>query len=198
MPAERGRTNQRLRTRKDLLDAGLRLSAGGRQPSLDEIAAEAKVSRATAYRYFSSSEALLVEASADMSFPDLDRLFAGQETASAVDRLVKLDRATAAMIRDQEPAIRALVASSMQQAMKAGPVPVRQNRRTPAIAAALKPVRGDFSGDAGDRLEKALALVIGTEAMLVLKDVLQLSDREAAAVRRWAIEALVEKAGGAA
>lgn len=194
MTGESGRANQRLRTRKDLLDAGLRLSAEGRQPSLDEIAAEAKVSRATAYRYFSSAEALLVEASADMSFPDLGKLFAGQEAASAVDRLVKLDRATSAMIRDQEPAIRALVASSMQQAMKSDPVPVRQNRRTPAIAAALEPVRGDFSPDALDRLGKALALVIGTEAMVALKDVLQLGEREAAAVRRWAIEALVEKA----
>lgn len=194
MSPDRGRTNQRLRTRKDLLDAGLRLSAGGRQPGLDEIAAEAKVSRATAYRYFSSAEALLVEASADMSFPDLARLFSGQETASAVDRLVRLDRATAAMIRDHEPAIRALVASSMQQALKGGEVPVRQNRRTPAIAAALEPARPQISPEAYAMLEKALALVIGTEAMIVCKDVLGLAERDAAQVRRWAIEALVEKA----
>ena len=197
MPPDRGRINQRLRTRKDLLEAGLRLSAEGRQPSLDEIAAEAKVSRATAYRYFSSTEALLVEASADMSFPDLATLFAGQEAASTVDRLVRLDRVTAAMIRDHEPAIRALVVSSMQQAMKAGEVPVRQNRRTPAIATALEPSRQQFSPDAYAMLEKALALVIGTEAMIVFKDVLGLSDRDAAKVRRWVIEALVEKADGA-
>lgn len=194
MSPDRGRTNQRLRTRKDLLDAGLRLSAEGRQPSLDEIAAEARVSRATAYRYFSGAEALLVEASADMSFPDLARLFSGHEAASIVDRLVRLDRATATMIRDHEPAIRALVASSMQQAMKAGAVPVRQNRRTPAIAAALEPARQQISPEAYAMLEKALALVIGTEAMIVLKDVLGLAERDAAQVRRWVIEALVEKA----
>lgn len=189
-----GRANQRLRTRKDLLEAGLRLSAEGRQPSLDEIAVEAKVSRATAYRYFSSAEALLVEASADIAFPDLARLFAGQELASVCDRLVRLDRATAAMIRDHEPAIRALVASSMQQAMKADAPPVRQNRRAPAIAVAIEPGRQQFSPGACAALEKALALVIGTEAMIVLKDVLGLADRDASQVRRWAIEALVEKA----
>jgi hypothetical protein len=36
--------------------------------------------------------------------------------------------------------------------------------------------------------------VIGTEAMLVLKDVLQLDEAEARRVRRWAIRALVDAA----
>jgi hypothetical protein len=35
-------------------------------------------------------------------------------------------------------------------------------------------------------------LVIGTEALVVLKDVLQLSDAESRKVKRWAIGALVE------
>ena len=43
-------------------------------------------------------------------------------------------------------------------------------------------------------LARALAFVIGTEATIVSKDVLQLSDAEALKVRRWAIRALVEAA----
>ena len=59
MPDNPGRPNQRLRTRKDLLEAGLRLSSEGGQPSLEDIAEAAMVSRATAYRYFPNVEALL-------------------------------------------------------------------------------------------------------------------------------------------
>ena len=55
-----GRPNQRRRTRKDLLDAATRLMRQGRKPSLEEVAEEALVSRATAYRYFASIDALLV------------------------------------------------------------------------------------------------------------------------------------------
>jgi hypothetical protein len=44
-------------------------------------------------------------------------------------------------------------------------------------------------------LSRALALVIGTEVMVVFKDVLQVSDTEARKVRLWAIRALVEAAG---
>ena len=54
-----GRPNQKRRTRKDLLEAAARLMRQGRTPDLEEIAAEALVSRATAYRYFPSQAAML-------------------------------------------------------------------------------------------------------------------------------------------
>ena len=73
-----GRPNQRRRTRKDLLQAASRLMKQGHQPSLEEIAEEALVSRATAYRYFPSVEALLLEASFDVAIPEAGDLFPAQ------------------------------------------------------------------------------------------------------------------------
>jgi AcrR family transcriptional regulator len=194
MPADGGRVRQRLRTRKDLLEAGLKLSSEGVQPSLEEIAEAAQVSRATAYRYFPNAEALLAEASAHVAFPDVETLLKDLESAGAADRLTRVDQATSAMIAANETALRAMIASTVRQAMADDQLPARQNRRSPAIAAALAPRRAEFSPAAIDRLEKALALVIGTEAFLVFRDVLPLTDREAADIRRWVIEALVEKA----
>src|SRR5690606_31279398 len=70
MDTERiGRPNQRSRTRKDLLQAAARLVKQGRKPTVEEVAAEALVSRATAYRYFPSIEALLTEAELDVAVP---------------------------------------------------------------------------------------------------------------------------------
>ena len=54
--------------------------------------------------------------------------------------------------------------------------------------------RGQFKPAALRNLVRALALIIGTEAMVVFKDVLQLDEAEAQKVRRWAIRALVEAA----
>src|SRR4028119_708650 len=71
------RANQRYRTRKDLLTAASRLMKEGRKPTLEEVAEAALVSRATAYRYFPSVEALLIEASVDITVPDGATLFAG-------------------------------------------------------------------------------------------------------------------------
>jgi AcrR family transcriptional regulator len=189
-----GRPNQRLRTRKDLLEAGLRLSSEGQQPNLEEIAEAARVSRATAYRYFPNVEALLSEASAHVAFPEAGTLFEGLEAAGPVERLKRLDEATSAMISVNEPALRAMIATAARQAMNDEDIPARQNRRSPAIEAALAPNRAEFKPKAFDRLQKALALAIGTEALLVFKDVLRLDETEAADIRRWVIEALVEKA----
>ena len=71
-----GRPNQKSRTRKDLLQAASRLMKQGRKPSLEEIAEEALISRATAYRYFPRVEALLLEASLDVAILEADELFA--------------------------------------------------------------------------------------------------------------------------
>ena len=59
-----GRPNQKSRTRKDLLRAAARLMKAGRSPALEEVAADAMVSRATAYRYF-PTQAALVQAAVD-------------------------------------------------------------------------------------------------------------------------------------
>ena len=190
-----GRSNQRNRTRKDLLRAASRLLQAGRTPTLDEVAAEALVSRATAYRYFPGVEALLVEAALDVAMPEGEAFFAADESGDAADRLRRADAAVAAMVRRNEPALRAMLIHSLQQSLAgADGVPLRQNRRTPLIEAALAPVRGRIDGPSYRRLVRALALVIGTESMLAFKDVLRLDDAEADDVRAWMIRVLVDAA----
>ena len=88
------RTNQRYRTRKDLITAAARLMREGRKPTLEDVAAAALVSRATAYRYFPNVESLLVEASIDVTVPDGEALFAGEPSGDPEERI---DKAEAAM-----------------------------------------------------------------------------------------------------
>jgi AcrR family transcriptional regulator len=192
-----GRPNQRRRTRKDLLEAAARLVKRGGKPSLEEIAEEALVSRATAYRYFPSVEALLVEASFDIAIPQPDELFQKAGMTDPVSRVQQVDTALHDMILANEASLRMMLVHSLEHAMKRaqdGKLPVRQNRRMALIEAALKPVRHQFSTATLETLSKALALIIGTEGMIVVKDVLQLNDAEARKVKRWAIRALVEAA----
>jgi AcrR family transcriptional regulator len=192
-----GRPNQRQRTRKDLLQAAARLMKQGLAPTLEEVAEEALVSRATAYRYFPGVEPLLLEASLDVAFPDGEALFANSRTTDPVARLERVDAAVEEMILANETALRTMLAHSLQRRADGEDgkgVPARQNRRLPLIEAALDPAREDFDPDEFETLKKALALIVGTEARLVFKDVLRLGDAEARRVRRWAMRALVAAA----
>jgi len=196
-PVTRTRGNQKQRTRKDLLQAASRLMKQGHKPSLEEVAAEAMVSRATAYRHFPSVDALLLEASLDVPTPDAGKLFPARASSDPVARLLRVDAALHDMILANEVPLRMMLANSLERVAKgeAGDdVPLRQNRRTPLIEAALEPAHDQFKPAALDTLTQALALVIGTEAMLVCKDVLQLDDARTRKVKRWAIRALVDAA----
>jgi AcrR family transcriptional regulator len=188
------RSNQRARTRKDLLTAAARLLKQGLTPDMDAVAAEAAVSRATAYRYFPSVEALLVEAPVDGEVPDPATLFAGDTSRDAADRAVRAEAALHEVVYRNEAQLRVMLASSLTRAGKEAGVPVRQNRRTPLIEAALEPARKGMSREAYERLCAALALVFGTESMVVLTDVLGLDEKAARRVKSWAVRALVESA----
>jgi AcrR family transcriptional regulator len=187
-----GRANQRLRTRKDLLEAANRLLRDGANPTFEEIAEAAMVSRATAYRYFPGLDALLREAALDVETPTPQGLFGDDRSTDPLARLERLDSALAKMIGANTVALRALLAQSLQPADT--DAPVRQNRRSPLIAAALAPVADQFDPEALDRLQKALVLLFGIEAEVVFSDVLHIPPKEAEAVRRWMIAALVEAA----
>jgi AcrR family transcriptional regulator len=194
---EKGRPQQRLRTRKDLLQAASRLMRQGAQPSLEEVAAEAMVSRATAYRYFPDIGALLAEASLDVGIPDAETLFGDDPPRDPVARLEMVDTALHDAVMQNEAQMRRMLAHAVTRALEATPdesTPPRQNRRVPLINAALAPARAQFTPAAMRRLEYALAIVLGTEGVIVGKDVLRIDDAELRRVKRWAIRALVEAA----
>jgi len=190
------RDNQRRRTRKDLLQAAAKLMRDGHLPTLDQVAEAALVSRATAYRYFPNIESLLVEAPIEIAMPDAEAFFGTGGTDNPVIRMNQVDDAVEKVITANEAALRMMLMNSMQLRLRnADPgAPARQNRRAPLIAMALKPAEGMFEPEAFDRLNKALALVIGPEAMVTFKDVLRIDDADARAVRRWIIKALIEAA----
>ena len=121
----------------------------------------------------------------------------GVADLDAVARMERVDDALHEMVLANEMQLRMMLVHSLQRAIGdsgADAVPARQNRRSPLIEAALAPVRKQFKPAALKQLTRALALVIGTEAMVVCKDVLQLDDAESRKAKRWAIRVMIEAA----
>ncbi len=187
--------NRRRRTRKDLLQAAARLLGEGGSPSMEEVAAAALVSRATAYRYFPNVEALLVEAAIDHAVPGAAAIFAGDESADVVARVDRAEAALHAMTFANEVPLRLMLAHAIQRAAREGDaVPLRQNRRMPLIEAALAPARARLGERGHARLSAALAVFFGPEAMVVFRDVLRSDAAWAREVKSWAVRALVRAA----
>lgn len=194
--ASAGRPNQKLRTRKALLDAAAQLMRQGQAPTLEEVAEAALVSRATAYRYFPSTDALMLEAAVHIGVPEPEALFDGFASRDPVVRLTKVDEVLHDAVAENERPFRLMLANILQRTATAGEseAPRRQNRRAELIAEALAPCADSFGRRSLEDLSHAVALLVGTEAFIVTRDVLGLDDSAARRVKRWAIEALVEAA----
>jgi AcrR family transcriptional regulator len=192
-----GRANQRHRTRKDLLIAAARLLKEGHNPTMDDVAEAAMVSRATAYRYFPTLDALLVEAPLDGRVPTPEDVFTDERSVDPEERLDKAEAALHDMVYRNEAQLRRMLAYTLDPTARGTgdrPPPVRQNRRTALIEGALAPARDHLTDDAYAKLCATAALIFGTESMVVFRDVLPLDPDRARAVKSWALRALVREA----
>ncbi len=187
-------SNQELRTRKDLLRAAGALVKQGRKPSMEEVAKEAMVSRATAYRYFKNIDDLLVEAPIDAAVKDPQEVFSNLDTDDPEDRIDVAEASMHRVVYESENALRIMLANTIAQGVDSDGTPRRQNRRTALIEQALKPARKRFEDEVYERLCAALAIIFGPESMIVFRDVLQADDKEAREVKGWAARALVRAA----
>ena len=191
------RIEQKHRTRQDLLKAAARLMKQGRLPKLAEVAEEAMVSRATAYRYFSSDEALITEAAIHGQTPTAEHLFADDKVLDPEERLSKANAIMHDFIWGNQMQMRLVLARLLEQAAGATngrPELRRQNRRTQFIQTALAPARNRFDKATYRKLCAGLALVFGAECMIVFRDVLQLEEAEAREVENWVIRVLTQAA----
>ena len=193
------RIDQKRRTRQDMLQAATRLMKRGRAPTLAEVAEEAMVSRATAYRYFSSEETLLLEAplheSALAHTPE--RVFLNDPSTNPEERLLKADATMREFVWENQTQLRLMLSRLLDQAARANGAPaepLRLNRRLGLIEAALAPARYQFDNGVYKKLCAALSLVIGTESMLVFRDVLQMDAPAAWEVESWVVRALTRAA----
>lgn len=171
---EGGRTNQKLRTRLAITRAAGELVAAGKSPTVAEAADAAGVSRATAYRYFSTRDALLLEVLLDSSVPDMEAVIESLgNTAGAEERLSAVMRASVELYLTNEQAFRAMLRGSLEQESERR---LRGGRRMGWIERALAPIRDDLSEPSFSRLVSGLSTLCGIETLVVLRDVVGIDD----------------------
>ena len=201
-PAPRPRTAERVqqkeRTRAALVEAARALLRAGAPPTVAEAAARARVSRATAYRYFPTPDALLIEAgNITPATQPVEELVQGLQGDDPEARLLSVLDRFMPIVFAEETSMRAALRTYQDtwlasRARGERAVPVREGRRMRWLEKALEPAQGRLSKAQMQRLRRALALVLSPDAMVVLKDVCRIeSDVEGMAVLRWAASALL-------
>ena len=187
-----GRTHQKQRTRQALIDAARELMARGITPKVDEAAANAFISRTTAYRYFPNQRALLIAA-----HPEIDARSLLPEAPPA-DPEARLDIVIQSFLRlivDTEPQQRTMLRLSLDpEPSVRGELPLRQGRAIGWISEALAPLGSRMSKAEVRRLAVAIRSAAGIEALVWLTDIAGLSRKHAVEVMRGSARALLRSA----
>jgi AcrR family transcriptional regulator len=185
------RVNQKRRTRGELVRAARELIERGQQPSVAEVADHANISRATAYRYFSAPEELIREAVLDAVANTINvaPLPAGAGARQVEKGLDKLVVDVFSMVVANEGVFRTLLASHPSNSPSR-----RGGRRVTWLTEALAPLDARLPPLHMKRLVHALSLLTGIEALVVMRDVCELSPKEGEKVLRWAAQTLLSGA----
>lgn len=183
-------------TRNLLLETAMQLIQEGQIPTLPEVARRARVSRATAYRYYSSRSALIT-AVINASLGPV-RTFASEEPDGCM-RVRELFTSTFPRFKEFEPQLRAAVQLSLEQwaLARAGQLQeerYRRGHRVAILAHAIEPLRRQLKPKVLDRLHKGLSVLYGIEPRVVLKDIWDVPDKEVEEIALWMADALLAAA----
>jgi AcrR family transcriptional regulator len=191
---EPGRAAQRRRTRRAIVDATAELLRAGGEPSVNEIAAAADVSRRTVYLYYPTLDQLVLDATIGMLNVDVDAALAAQTSDDPHERLRTLVTETFATMETSLPLGRKLIRLTVDAPAPADGAARRGHRRIGWVEWALEPIRARLTRSDYDDLVSSLAMVIGWEAFIVLLDVRGLSADRARSVTVRTAEAILDSA----
>lgn len=187
-----GRIQQKMRTRNDLIAAARALvTRGGSVPSVEEAAATAAVSRATAYRYFPNQKALLVAAHPETDTASLLPPDAGDD---AEERLAAAVKAFIRLVVESEPQQRTMLRLSLDPDTAPSELPLRKGRAIGWFEDALAPLRPRLTDDGMRRLAIAVRSAVGIESLVWLTDVAGLSREQAGELMQRSAQALLRYA----
>lgn len=194
------RANQKARTRAAIVEGAKLMLREGATPTVAQAAKRARVSRATAYRYFPTQQALLVEvAEVTPRMATVEEALRRLDTEDVAERLeVLLDTFGSVVLAEEEHLRRALLVyqdtwlRNHPSGARNGPA-VREGRRMRWLDTVLEPLT-DLPEWRRQRLRAALALTLGIDALVVMKDVSRLDADEARATLHWAATALLRTA----
>ncbi len=195
VPPERG---VRAATFRLLLDTAMEIiRQSGHIPSIAELAVRSQVSRATAYRYFTSRSAL-VTAVIDSSLGPTVRSVAS-ENPDGRARVRELFLLSFPRFKEFEPQMRAAAQLALEQwgLERAGLLeeePYRRGHRVRILEHALAPLVPLLPAATHRRLHHALSIIYGIESYVILKDIWSLRDNDVERTALWMADALIDAA----
>ena len=186
---QKGRKTQKLKTRDKILRSTQKLLEKNKDISLEDVAKEADISRATIYRYYSSIDVLAAEAVLDLNTKSSEDLYdevAGKDLEEAI---LSMQDYYNQLTIDNESGFRKYmsVVLNNNQSDK-----MRGARRKKSLMMLLENKAQQLSAEDKENLANIATVLMGVEAFVVTKDVCGLNNEDSKKLLNWGLEKLLE------
>lgn len=190
LPLDGGRVKQKQKTRIAIIEAAKRLMEKSRKITLEDVAEEAGISRATIYRYFSNVDLLITETSLDIYYRTPHELAQDIAELSLQERVFYLQDYYNKLAQEHEIAFRRYLSTALAESVTSNKK-IRGARRVEALKLALAPFKGRMSRKDYVRLINISSVLMGIDALTISKDVCGLDNQETSELLSWALSQIL-------
>lgn len=186
---QKGRKTQKLKTRDKILRSTQKLLEKNKDISLEDVAKEAGISRATIYRYYSSIDVLAAEAVLDLNTKSSEDLYdevAGKDLKEAI---LSMQDYYNQLTIDNESGFRKYMSVVLNNDHSDK---MRGARRKKSLLMLLENKAQQMSAQDKENLANITTVLMGIEAFVVTKDVCGLNNVESKNLLNWGMEKLLE------
>ncbi|MGI9531640.1 TetR/AcrR family transcriptional regulator [Lutimonas sp.] len=191
MSLSQGRVNQKNKTRTKILDAAKELMSGSKKLTLEEVAHQARIGRATIYRYFPNVELLITEASLDIHFLSSEELFEKVKHLPIPERIKYIQDYYNELAQKHEVIFRRYLSAALLESIATGNK-IRGARRLETMSLVLSSAKGLVSEKDLENLKNIGTILMGIESLIVAKDVCDLTNEQLNKTLNWAIDMILK------
>lgn len=185
-----GRKTQKLKTRDKILKSTQLLLGKHKDITLEDVAKNAEISRATIYRYYSSIDILTAEAILDLNTISPEELFEEVQNKELNEAILAIQEYYNQLTIDHEAGFRKYmsVVLNADQSDK-----MRGARRKKTLMMLLKKKAKNLKSKELENLANLSTVLMGIEAFVVTKDVCGLNNEQSKELLNWGLLLILEK-----
>jgi AcrR family transcriptional regulator len=185
-----GRVKQKFQTRHQILEATQKLMQKHEKLTLEDVAKEASISRATIYRYYSTIDVLIAEASLDLKYKSPDELFEEVKDMNLPDRLFYIQKEYTRHAQRNETVFRRYLSVVLAESIGTKKK-LRGARRVESLEKALAPFEDTLPKDTFKKLVGSASLLMGIDPLIVCRDICGLNNQEMEETLQWALDMIL-------
>ncbi len=185
-----GRVKQKLETRDKILSSAGKMLNERTELTLEEVAKNAGVSRATIYRYFSDPEVLAREAALDIKTKKPNELYQELRHKSTDEMILATQNYFNELTLDHEMTFRNYLSAVIT---KSSAETKRGARRKKTLDLILKDTA--LTPKEKKDLANLVTLLMGVEPIIITKDVCGLNNQQSLDLMQWGIKLILKNIG---